>query len=134
MLPLVYRRSWQIAGFSLLFCVLALALLPAIWFWPDSGQGFWEIPDKWLHGLTFVLLAVWFSGQYARYSYWKMISGLLIFGALIEACQYLLPYRSAEYGDMLADVAGIACGTMIALVGVGGWSLRAESWFRERFG
>ena len=113
---------------------MVVALVPVLWLWPGRVAGSWQIPDKLLHGLTFMLLAVWFSGQYARQFYWKLASGLLIFGALIEACQFLLPYRSAEIGDMLADVIGIAAGAMIALLGVGGWSMRAESWIRENIG
>jgi VanZ family protein len=134
MLPLAYRRSWQIASFFLLFSVLAMALVPAMWLWPESAKGLWQISDKWLHGLTFVALVIWFSGQYPRRSYWKIAAGLLLFGALIEVCQSLLPYRSAESGDMFADVIGIVCGTIIAILGVGGWSMRAESWFRENLG
>ncbi len=132
MLPLVYPRRWLIAGLVLLVSVLAFALVPALWLWPGGPGGFWHMPDKWLHGMTFLLLALWFSGQYARHAYWKLASGLLIFGALIEACQYLVPYRSAQFGDMLADVAGIACGVVLALLGAGGWSMRAESWLREK--
>ena len=134
MLPLRYARRWRIGGIFLLALVLVLALVPADWFWPDSPDAAFFISDKWLHGITFTALALWFSGQYARQSYWKLGAGLLIFGALIEAFQSLLPYRSAEFGDMLADVIGIACGGLIALLGVGGWSMRAESWLRENSG
>jgi VanZ family protein len=134
MLPLFYRRSWQVASFFLLFSVLALALVPAIWLWPQSADGFWKLPDKLLHALTFMLLAVWFSGQFQRSSYWRIATGLLVFGALIEACQSMLPYRSAETGDMIADVIGIVCGVIIGLMGVGGWSMRVEGWMRSRFG
>jgi VanZ family protein len=133
-LSLLYPRRWQTAGIFLLASVLVLALLPAIWFWPGGSAGLVKLPDKFLHGLTFLVLAVWFSGQYARQAYWKLALGLLLFGAMIEACQYLLPYRSAEKGDMFADVAGITIGLTIALLGAGGWSLRVEAWLQEKIG
>jgi VanZ family protein len=133
-LSLLYPRRWQIVGIVLLVFVLVFALLPAIWFWPKSSPGLLKLPDKFLHGLTFTVLAVWFSGQYARQAYWKLALGLLLFGAMIEACQYLVPYRSAETGDMIADITGITIGLIIALLGAGGWSLRAEFWLQEKFG
>ena len=83
--------------------------------------------DKWLHGITFVVLAVWFAGQYRRKSYWRIGIGLLFFGVLIEACQRLVTYRSAEWLDIAADAGGIAVGLAVAMAGLGGWSLWIEN-------
>ena len=127
MLPLKYARHWQIAGFVLLASVMVLALVPSLWFWQDDSAPQWQLSDKWMHGLTFAFLAIWFSGQLTRKSFWKLALGLSLFGALIEACQFLVPYRMAEIGDMSADVAGIIVGLTIALLGAGGWSQRLES-------
>ena len=71
MLPLRYARRWQVISGILLFLVLAATLMPAVWFWPDRRQFIdWFIHvDKWLHGITFVFLAIWFAGQYQRQSY-----------------------------------------------------------------
>lgn len=131
MLPLRYARRWQAAGMVALFCVLVMALAPAILFSFEFNAGGIG-PDKWLHGLTFAVLTVWFSGQYAARSYWRLALGMLAFGALIELCQRLLVYRSAETMDLLADAIGIAVGLAIALAGVGGWSLRFEDWLQAR--
>jgi VanZ family protein len=87
--------------------------------------------DKWMHGITFAALAIWFSGQYARRSYGWLAIGLLIFGALIEACQSMVTYRTAETADLVADLLGIVAGMMIALTGVGGWSLQVENWLQR---
>ena len=84
--------------------------------------------DKWLHLLTFLFLSLWFAGQYARSSYWRLVVGLIAFGLLIEAGQAMISYRSAEWMDLVADVCGIAVGLIIALAGLGGWSLRFEQW------
>jgi len=129
MLPLRYARRWRIASIALLILVLVATLMPAVWFWPDRRQFVaWFIDmDKWLHGITFVFLAIWFAGQYRPRSYWRIGVGLISFGVLIEACQRLVTYRSAELFDIVADVAGITVGLVIATAGLGGWSLWVEN-------
>ena len=52
---------------------------------------------------------------------------MLAFGVLIEACQRMVTYRSADWLDVAADAAGIAVGIGIALAGLGGWSLWVEN-------
>lgn len=134
MLSLRYARRWQIAGIFLLAIVLAFALAPPDWFrLGDPGSQFF-IADKWLHGLTFVALALWFSGQYARHSYWRLILGLTAFGLLIEVTQRMVAYRSADWMDLMADLLGIGVGMAIALAGAGGWCLRFEEWLQNRIG
>ncbi len=134
MLPLSYPRRWQIAGILLLASVLLLAIIPAIWFWPQDPSKTWSLSDKWLHGITFAVLALWFSGQYAREAYWKLAVGLLAFGALIEMCQRMISYRTAEWNDLFADMLGIGIGILIASIGVGGWSVRIEKQLQNRIG
>ena len=131
MLPLRYSAGWRVASIILLVLVLISTLMPAVWFWPDrSGFLSWFLHvDKWLHGITFVFLAIWFAGQYRRKSYWRIGIGLLFFGALIEACQRLVTYRSADWLDIAADATGIAVGLAVAMTGLGGWSL----WVENRF-
>lgn len=134
MLPLRFRGLWRSAGIALLVIVLVGMLMPAVWFWPDRGRMLdWFVDvDKWLHGIIFVVLAIWFAGQYKPRSYWRIGVGLVLFGVLIEACQRLVTYRSAEWFDIAADAAGILVGLAIAAAGLGGWSLRAENWYLQR--
>ena len=134
MLPLRYARRWQAASIMLLLIVLAATLLPAAWFWSDKGTFLrWFVDvDKWLHAITFVLLAIWFAGQYRPRSYWRIGIGLILFGFLIEGCQRLVTYRSADWFDIVADTAGIMVGLSIAVAGIGGWSLRFEGWHMRR--
>lgn len=134
MLPLRFPRRWRIAGVLLLLCVLALALAPDIWPWTRGHGARWLLNDKALHGLTFFALAAWYSGQYSRAAYPWLAAGLLFFGALIEVCQFMLAYRAAEWADLAADAAGIAAGMIVALLGLGGWSLKVEHWMQARFG
>jgi hypothetical protein len=132
MLPLRYTRRWQAAGIAVLVVVFVFALAPAIWFRLEMRDMTFIAGDKWLHGLTFTFLTVWFSGQYARRSYWRLAVGMLAFGAFIEVCQYMLSYRNAESMDLVADSIGIVIGLVIATAGAGGWSLRMEDWLVAR--
>ena len=132
MLPLRYRAHWRIASISLLAVVLGFALAPEVWPWSGQLGTDWFPSDKWMHGLTFAGLAVWNSGQYARRSNWRFVLGLLVFGVLIEACQSLVTYRTAETADLVADVLGIGAGILMALTGAGGWGLKLESWLDNR--
>ena len=134
MLALRYARRWKIAGIILLTMVLVAALVPSDWFWsPGHSSGFY-VSDKWLHGITFTVLALWFSGQYARHYYWRLITGLVAFGLLIELTQRMVAYRTADWMDLFADLLGIAIGMAIALAGMGGWCLRFEEWLQNRLG
>ena len=134
MLSLRYARRWQIAGILLLAMVQAAALVPADWLWSEGPNSLFFISDKWLHGITFTALALWFSGQYARHSYWRLVTGLIAFGILIEMSQRMVSYRTADWMDFLADLLGVATGMAIALAGVGGWCVRFEEWLHNRIG
>lgn len=134
MLPLRHARFWRVADLVLLFLVLLSALMPAVWFWNDKvGALTWfENADKWLHATTFLVLAIWFAGQYRRPSYWRIAVGLMLFGFLIEFCQSMVSYRSADWLDIGANTAGILVGLAVAMAGIGGWCQRVEDWYLAR--
>lgn len=134
MLPLEYAPRWRIAGILLLLAVLVATLTPASWLWPGKIElvSWIKSFDKWAHLFTFVILTVWFTGQYRPRSYWRIAAGLMVFGMLIEVCQRIVGYRSADWLDLAADVAGILAGLAIAISGAGGWSLRVEAWICNR--
>ena len=133
MLPLRHARRWQFAGIAVLVIVLAATLMPAIGFINEMRDPRIAHSDKWFHAITFMLLTIWFSGQYAKQSYWRIAVGMLVFGAFIEVCQRMLTtWRSAELMDLVADAIGILAGLLIAWAGVGGWSLRVEQWIAAR--
>ena len=129
MLPLRHGKRWRLAGFVLMLGVLVGTIMPTLWLWPLPRKILRA--DEWLHLLTFVFLSVWFAGQYSRSSYWRLVVGLTAFGVLIELIQRMISYRSAEWMDLAADVGGIGIGIVIALAGLGGWSLRFEQWLEK---
>ncbi len=133
MLPLQHRALWASLSLGLLIVVLAGALSPAIWFGnkPDA-LSFVKNADKWVHGGTFFVLALWFSGLVERRRYWIVGMGLLVFGALLEFFQMYVRYRMADHFDIAANTAGIIIGLAVAIAGPGGWGLRAEDWYARR--
>ena len=131
MLPLRFKRRWQIASLLLLLGVLVAALTPVVWFWDDriGGLRWFDNVDKWLHGMTFFVLAVWFTGMFSRGRYVYVAIGLLLFGVVIEGCQYMVAYRTADWTDAGANAAGILLGMTLALVATGGWCERIEDYW-----
>ncbi len=129
MLPLRHQKRWRLAGIVLLLGVLAGTVMPTLWLWPQPREILRA--DAWRHLLTFLFLTVWFAGQYSRNSYWRLVVGLTAFGVLIELIQRMISYRSAEWMDLAADVGGIGIGIVVAMVGLGGWSLRFEQWLEK---
>lgn len=136
MLPLRFARHWQLVSVTLLLIILVAALLPADWFLPDRIEliNWFGGADKWAHAAAFALITVWFAGLYPRSAYWKIAIGMLAYGVLIELCQGLITYRSAEWPDVGADVIGIGVGLLLALIGAGGWCLAVENWYADRQG
>jgi VanZ family protein len=134
MLELRYAGAWRLLSWATLLLVLTATVVPSNWLWFDDPSMGFDFGDKWLHGITFAGLTLWFCGQYRRSSYWRVALGLLAFGLLIEIVQRNIAYRSAEMLDLVADLVGIAVGLILALAGMGGWTPRFERWLQYRIG
>jgi VanZ family protein len=71
--------------------------------------------DKLHHALGHGLLAAWAAMLFAdRRALLAASAGLVFFGAAIEGLQALLPWRSAEMLDVMANAVGVALGAAIA--------------------
>ncbi len=77
--------------------------------------------DKPVHAALYLLLALGLI-RAARASAWSRRTtiawGLIVpigYGAFLEAVQSLLPYRSAEWADVVANALGTALGVMLGM-------------------
>jgi VanZ family protein len=107
------RRHWRIVLLVLVAVVSYLAVTPMP---PKDLTTGW---DRLNHASAFAALALsGCLGYRGRRStlLWLMLA-LLAFGGLIEVVQYFVPGRSCEWGDLFADLVGIAGGSLLAL----GW-------------
>jgi len=134
MLALRHESRWRFASILLLGLVLVATLSPAFWLFGDKASAllWFHNADKWLHGLTFLVLAIWFTGLYRRSAWWLIAIGLTAFGFLVEGCQLLVSYRTADWIDIAANTVGILVGLGVAAAGLGGWGPRFENWLLER--
>jgi VanZ family protein len=96
------------AGWVAVAAGVVLSLWPA----PEHLVPWFPHADKLQHAVSFGVLA--WLGTRAGYRLWPMLAlGLLALGASIEVLQGFTPTRTAEFGDWLADAAGVACGFFV---------------------
>ena len=125
MLNLRYRPAWIAASAVLVLGVVWGSLQTVLG--SEVPQGF----DKVEHFATYLFLAVWFTGLFARPRWWMVVVTLLILGAVMETGQYLMQAgRTADVYDMAANAAGVAVGLLLATLLTGGWAQRIESWLK----
>ena len=103
-------RRWRAVLLGLVVVVSYLTLtskpLPSI----DFG---W---DKLNHMLAFTALSfsAYLGYPASRTTRFFLLAALVAFGGLIEVLQMFVPSRSSEWGDLIADSIGVACGAVIA--------------------
>ncbi len=99
--------AWRTALLLCMLAILMLSLAPLDVPLPSTG---W---DKSNHLLGFSTLAVlgWQAFPSRR---GVVLAGLLLYGGLIEVLQSFTAYRSAEWGDLLADGIGLLLGAALA--------------------
>jgi len=122
MLPLRYKWFWLGSGLLGSLAILGLALTPS----PTPTLPFRE-GDKLLHFLAFAFLTVWFLGMVRDGRVLRLLVALVLYALLIELLQGFFPYRSADPRDVVADVAGMALGWVLASAGLRAWCGRLEA-------
>lgn len=120
-----FARVWFAIGVAIIAVTLYFALKPG------GAPGRFPNADKLYHAGAFFLNAAWFGGLFKRRAYPWLGAALVLFGIGIEVAQYVMPYgRTAEIGDVLADVAGIVLGLLLALWLRESLFARIEQWLR----
>ena len=118
LLPLRFSRFWLVGGLAMMVIVLLGTLTPL------STRPIVLLnllDDKSAHLFAFAVLMLWFCGVF-RLKYTPLVAvGLVLFGLLIEWLQSLVPYRSAEFADLLFDGGGI----VLVFAGLPPWSRTA---------
>lgn len=74
-----------------------------------------NIWDKAQHTVGFVLLTLLGGLAYSRQP-GKVLTGLLVYGALIEMMQSATGWRNGDLLDLLADAAGVWLGSLILAI------------------
>lgn len=121
-----HPRLWQVLGWLLVIGATVASLLPSTPM-PRVPSG-----DKFLHLLTYAVLAVWFAGLYPRTSYVRIAAALFLMGVAIEWAQGAMNLgRERDFRDVLANSAGIVIGLMLAFLWLGDWARRLEEWARR---
>jgi VanZ family protein len=98
----------------LIVCVIVGSLLPA-----KSpaivALGTLHISDKILHFCAYLLVALLpaFGFRNPRQATRAALS-MLILGFILEALQHFSPGRAVEFGDLVANTAGVTCGILLA--------------------
>lgn len=83
--------------------ILVLALTPTASNFPTTG---W---DKGNHVLAFTVLTILGCRAYPNRVAVVLLGGIL-YGGLIEVLQSFTVYRSADWGDLIADAIGVLVG------------------------
>ncbi|HET6604685.1 MAG TPA: VanZ family protein [Xanthomonadaceae bacterium] len=112
-----WPRLWQAVG------ALGIATLVIVCVIPEPPD---PLPlasaDKLYHVLGYALLAGWYVQLYERGAgLIQALLALLALGLVLEAVQALLPWRSAEAGDALANAAGVGLGGLLAATPAARW-------------
>lgn len=103
--------------FALLFFGTHWPWLPTRADWMDLSHRLAVAPDKIAHTVAFgglsLLVAFWLRAR-RRNFHWRhdalMAAGLIAYAHVDEVTQYLVPHRTPDVYDLLANLVGIALG------------------------
>ena len=131
---------WRFLFWLSLAASLVMLLAPAetvlqikIWLahWLPFGQQLDELnaaenSDKWIHFGVLALLG-WLGSQAWRLkpvARHPLLMGLVFIAVGTEGLQHWVPGRSASVADLLADLAGLMLGLLVAPAGATRWSYK----------
>ncbi len=89
--------------------------------------------DKFGHFFAYLTLALAGAGIVPAERLWIVMLRCLLLGFALEVVQGLwLEARQADWRDMLANSAGVACAWLIVRGGRSSWARHVEDWLRQR--
>ena len=120
------RFLWLTIGYALVALVIFLSLTSS----PVDMEMNFPYEDKFFHALAYFILMAWFSQIYHdRFKRNMVALVFVLMGVTLEYLQSFDPNRYSEFGDMVANSAGVALGFSIALTGAKNILARVEKVF-----
>jgi len=117
-----FRHLWIAAIVVVVVVIVAGSLIPFPVLPDETGS------DKFGHYLAYLVLAALASGIVEPARLWRVMLRCFLLGLGLEAAQALMTdNRIAEWGDLLANAAGILTAWLIAGGGRAGWGFRAAT-------
>ena len=119
-------RLWAALGWALVGAAVWLSLGPT-----SAVESAWVLVpfpyhDKFGHFIAYTAMMLWFSGLFRRDLHLLVAQYLFLLGLLLELTQGALGHRQADFGDLVANTAGIATGLLLARAGLEHWCLWVE--------
>ncbi|MBL8386989.1 MAG: VanZ family protein [Hydrogenophaga sp.] len=105
-------HAFKVVFWCLVAAVGVLSLMPV----DRLPEQIFDIWDKAQHATGFAGLAGFARLGYPRTPTWRIVVGLLFYGALIEVAQAATGWRTGDVLDWLADSTGIGLGLALAAV------------------
>ena len=103
-------RFYYKATFLLTICaVFILSVIPN----PESLTG--DINDKINHAFAFFVMILLAMKGFEKPT-WIIITGLALYGVLIELVQAMIPSRDCSFRDLFADLCGLGLGLFINML------------------
>lgn len=104
--PLYYKRIWFALGILLLLGIVIGSLIPV-------SRIEIHTSDKIIHVLMYLLLMAWFAQIMEARLHLRIAIFFVSLGLFLEYAQHATGYRSFEWGDVLANFAGVAVGWVL---------------------
>jgi VanZ family protein len=128
LLALRHPRLWLVSGWILVVLAVIVSIMP-----PSELPKVGGVSDKLEHAVAYSALALWFAGIYPKSRYPLIGVALLVMGIVIEGLQGAMNLgRQADLRDVYANTLGIVSGLLLALIWLGGWAQRVESWTKKQ--
>ena len=105
-----FSNLWLTIGCLLVILVIGATLMRSIPYVP-----YFRGVDKLGHFAAYVAITFWFGLICGRSRVrWTIAVGFMVMGMCLECLQRMSGYRTFEYADMGANVAGVLCALLLA--------------------